>query len=269
MENIIVVDFSFSVPVALIVNTFKEKITKWLLYDTYQWSHQEYTQHHSIWKKWKAATTDIEIAYALPSVLDHDTNFYVAVRTNHKDKTVNKISFLIEAESLFLSFQETVHFYNIQHKPTLKIATSIPATQLIDFGKDIGYQPIYHKINIYLIDEDTTDKKRTRISGGSPILHYEMNQRAEYAWGYYWNMAAIDFEIDEFRSMLRYYLADTKYDAFYAGSRTKKIAKMLFKNTLGKPLFMLSEAINFPKRYFWTKVFFKQVRKTISSILKR
>lgn len=248
-----------AIPIGILLSPFKTRIEKLLLLDTYLASHREYLKRDGFLVRWKKIGANLQVSLSFPSVLDNDRAPMARIAIQETtSEPIDRIYLLIEAESALGTYQETVTLFNVGEKPIIAALPSIPLRAFY-ISDDLKFFESMNEFRIFILQVGSAQPQATRPNSCVLTTHPNtidlLNDRFEERWGTYWNMAAIDFAIQEQAHYLTHHLVTPKV-LYGSGSKVplSALAKGLLRAMVGRPLCWLLTRRWLLKTYFWVPI---------------
>lgn len=248
-----------ALPIGVLLSPIKTRIEKLLLLDTYLESHREYAKRDGFLVRWQDITSNLKVSLYFPSVLDNERvpMARIAIR-GIGFEVIDCIKLLIEAESALGIYQDIVIFSNVGEKPIITSLPSIPLRTCY-ISDDLKLIDAMSEFRIYILQLGDIHHSIAGQNKCAVIAHPNtidlLNDRFEERWGAYWNMAAIDFAIQEKADYLTYhFLFPKEFSGSALNASLPRSLKTALRAIVLRPLHWLLTRPFLLKSYFWVPI---------------
>lgn len=175
-----------------------DQATKCLFLPTYRHSHGVWRKRHCLGAYWSDCTNYMEYSLYLPHAADPEPRIpIIALRA--KDGVIHSASFVFQAESDAVCFQEPISVRNLTQKPVLWKLQNIPYQELLhadDRGIRFSWDE-YRIINLRLSFKDGSAIEQDTSLRSNLTHTWLLNSEWDKRWGIMWNLDVVKFAKSE------------------------------------------------------------------------
>jgi len=254
-------EYSIALPTGLLLSPLKTWFEKKLLLETYAASHRAYLNRSGFLVRWTTLCSNLEASLSLATILENDRapTAKIALRSNKQDHVYSKISLLVEAHSVVGTYQEVVTLHNIGNLPIIAALSSIPL-RAIHITEQMKLFQSFDEFTMSLLEVQSSESvpfDPNKIVWSTHPSNFELlNDRFEQRWGAFWNMAAIDSDIQERAHWFTFHLATQKI--YYASNDQIPFSYFptaILRQYVGRPLCWILTRQWLLRAYFWLPIF--------------